>query len=173
MIGKARAGGDSKVVEHEEGGKVAEMHGANRPPHPRARALGLLDREERLLDLARRRCSEWLVGDDGEAPERGAAVGGHGAGEERMCDGPDFAGELCEAREHVLVVVAGNDDGSNDDEGGQKRFHGDKAAYLYSALGCNREGSRWECNSMQTRAVMMLARRRLASNTTKAYVRRC
>lgn len=50
VVGKARAGGDAKVVEHEERGEVAQLGGADAAPDDGARAFGLLAGEERELD---------------------------------------------------------------------------------------------------------------------------
>lgn len=43
VVGEAGAGGDGEVVEHQEGGEVAQLGGADGPAHARADAFGLLD----------------------------------------------------------------------------------------------------------------------------------
>lgn len=86
MIGKAGAGGDGKVVEHEERGKIAEFGCADAAADAGAGAFGLLDCKEGLADGA----------GDGH-------VGGFGGREEGMWN----QGEAEEVRAGRVVGACG------------------------------------------------------------------
>lgn len=90
MIWETCAWWNSKVVEHEEWGEVAELWSADTPPHFGSRAFGLLNRKERLRDLAGRIGRKGLVGDDGQSAEHGRHVlGGVVQGLGGLCKGCD------------------------------------------------------------------------------------
>ena len=66
MIREASAGGDDEVVEHEEGGEVAEFGSPNASSYSGANTFTLLNGQEGLLDFARSgHVASFAIGEEG------------------------------------------------------------------------------------------------------------